>query len=74
MLHAEDDVMVVPVRFHPGDHVCIVQGVDTGRTGVVVDVNPRSARPYQVKLAEGWFVHFAEDRLEVLDADATASV
>lgn len=72
MLRRDDDVMIVPFRFHAGDYVRVVQGVDTGRSGVVVDVNPRSARPYQVKLAEGWYVHFAEDRLEARRADATA--
>jgi ribosomal protein S4E len=71
MLRANDeDGMVVPFRFHQGDRVHVVQGVDTGRSGVIVSVNPRSARPYQVKLAEGWYVHFAEDRLEAVRSDA----
>ena len=73
MLRTDDDLMIVPFRFHTGDQVCIVQGVDTGRTGVVVDINPRSARPYQVKLAEGWYVHFAEDRLEAFTAEVPAA-
>lgn len=73
MLRTDDDLMIVPFRFHTGDHVYIVQGVDMGRTGVVVGINPRSARPYQVKLAEGWYVHFAEDRLEAIGADVSAA-
>ena len=73
MLRTDDHLMIVPFRFHTGDRVYIVQGVDTGRTGVIVDINPRSARPYQVKLAEGWYVHFAEDRLEAIDADVPAA-
>lgn len=49
--------------FSVGDKVQIVQGPDTGRAGLITAVYPSHARPYRVQLGEGWFVHFAEDRL-----------
>ena len=53
------------LRFKRGDKVDIVQGVDAGRNGEIIAIYPASARPYLVKIREGWYVHFAEDRLAI---------
>ncbi len=60
------------LRYQIGDRVRIVQGVDRGRSGEVVDVYPASARPYMVRLSDDWYVHFAEDRLARLIEPGTA--
>lgn len=60
------DEPLKPLRFKRGDMVEIVEGVDTGRNGEIIAVNPASARPYLVKIREGWFVHFSEDRLALI--------
>ena len=51
------------LRYRVGDTVRIVHGPDRGRIGVLISINPASARPYLVKFNEHWYVHFAEDRL-----------
>ena len=63
----EDDKQQATLLYKKGDVIRVVQGVDTGRTGEIVDVYPESARPYVVKLGDGWYVHFAEDRLAPAD-------
>ncbi len=51
------------LRYQVGDVVHITQGPDQGRRGMIIQVNPASARPYLVKCSDIWYVHFAEDRL-----------
>ena len=67
-------------RFQVGDPVRIVQGPDRDRSGVIVSIDPASARPYLVKFNEHWYIHFAADRLapaphwpHAIEQDAAAS-
>ncbi len=55
----QDEPARLRLAYKVGDHVCIVQGPDTGRRGVVTELYPAHARPYRVQLGDGWHVHFA---------------
>lgn len=60
---AWDRQELAKVAFRIGDRVRVVQGPDRGRIGVITGLYPKHARPYCVRLREGWYVHFAADRL-----------
>lgn len=59
----DDDERLPILCFKQGDNVRVVQGVDTGRIGTIIQVYPTREWPYVVKLGEGWYIHFSEDRL-----------
>jgi hypothetical protein len=51
------------MRYHVGQHVRIVKGVDTGQRGEIIQIYPGRDRPYVVKMNDAWFVHHPEDNL-----------
>ncbi len=59
----EEDERGPILRYKKGDAVRVVKGVDTGRTGHILEVYRTRERPYVVKLGEGWYIHFSEDHL-----------
>ncbi len=62
----QDELVGAGLRYRIGDRVRVVQGPDTGRKGVITEIYPTHARPYRVQLGDGWYVHFAEDRLALV--------
>ena len=61
--HQHPEAQRRSLRYRAGDTVRIVRGPDRGRIGVIVSINPASARPYLVKFSAHWYMHFADDRL-----------
>jgi len=57
------DEYTTRLRYKIGDVVDIVEGVDRGRRGEIVDIFPTHTRPYVVRINDSWYVHFPEDRL-----------
>ena len=50
--------------FPVGAMVDIIAGWEAGRTGIVIYINPRRARPYTVKVYESLYAYCTADELE----------